>query len=180
MHDNEVKEVTQVPRHKEVSDAKEQGKKGKIRITFKKANSIKNLAGKMSINGFIKQANSKAKCIHLKKSKKKKIGKKENQTNEPTSEQNRQDEESNQDEEKRRALEDLREVQINALMQITHLDREDIVEIVAKFTNEDGVCELDKGQFIKLYAILHHEPLEKLTSIANFAFSKLQYIIHFI
>lgn len=65
----------------------------------------------------------------------------------------------------------LREQQIIALDQQTSLSYQEVKEILDKFTTENGQCELDKAQFIKLYAALRNEPLEKLTNIANFAFS---------
>lgn len=71
----------------------------------------------------------------------------------------------------------LREQQIIALVQQTSLSYQEVKEILDKFTTENGQCELDKAQFIKLYAALRNEPLEKLTNIANFAFSNSSFLL---
>lgn len=83
----------------------------------------------------------------------------------------------NDEEMKINESERLRDQQIIALVQQTSLSYQEVKEILDKFTTENGQCELDKAQFIKLYAALRNEPLEKLTNIANFAFSNSSFLL---
>lgn len=65
----------------------------------------------------------------------------------------------------------LLDIQINALVQLTELDRDEIERNVARFLNpEEGKCALDKANFIRFYASLRKDPIDKITSFANFAF----------